>query len=108
VLVRQRFQGTGGKTVKLNKHEVPDFNYLRMVTVDEFLAGFLLYFFRGSQVNVNFRAWSARTRLTHLPKIILFISMQDTVITDITLPEALGFFIYRQVVFLITAEYGHV
>ena len=93
-----------GHTVVLHEHQVPDLNHLWVVFVDEFATGDLLAGCIVSQVNMDLGARTARTRLAHLPEIVLFVAVDDTVFRDMLLPVAIGFHVGRLTVFLITAK----
>ena len=76
---RKRFEAAVCLAVVLHKYDVPDFNNLGVVFIDQFAArrfGFLL---RCARVKMNLGAWTARTGFTHFPKVVVFIAVNDVV-----------------------------
>src|SRR5690606_27772095 len=92
-------QAAGSFPVELHEHEVPYFDHLGMIAVAEFVAGFLLYLFVGSKVDVHFGAWSARSGVSHLPEVILSPAEQDAILTYDGTPDGPRFRVDRQSVF---------
>ena len=62
-----------GIRVELNENQIPNFNTSRVAFVDQRTFSVTIW----SQINVNFRARSARTGLSHHPKIILLAAIDD-------------------------------
>ena len=87
-LVRQRLQRAIGLAVILHENEVPYLDDLRIVLVDELSSGHLLLFLVGTQVNMDFRARTARTRVAHLPEIVVLVAVNDMVGGEIFAPVA--------------------
>ena len=73
----QRLERTVSLTVELHEDQVPDFNHLRVVVIDQRRPVHLSPFSLVTQVEVNLRAGTARTRIAHLPEIVLFIPLQN-------------------------------
>ena len=78
-LRRQRLKRTICLAVILHEHEIPDFDYLRMIVVHEFTAGLFGALFVGAKVDMNFRAWTAGTCIAHFPKIVVLVPVKDMV-----------------------------
>ena len=51
-------------------------------------------------------AGAARTRVTHLPKVVFFITFQDAILRQMLFPEIVGFLIEGCTIFLVTRKNG--
>ena len=95
-LGRQRFQRTVSLTVELHEHQVPDFDHLRMIFIDHFGTALGSTFFVRTEVYMDFRAGTARTGITHFPKIIMFVTVDDMIFRQELLPISGSFIVTRQ------------
>ena len=78
-LSRQGFEASVRLAVILHEHEVPDFDNLRMVMVHQLTARHFGALFFRTQVDMDFRARTARTRVAHLPEVVMLVSVDDVV-----------------------------
>ncbi len=99
----QFFERPVGLTVKLDENQVPDLHHLGIIHIYQFGSRFLLPFCIGTQVYVYLGTGSAGTGISHLPKVIGFIKLQDMIICDTRFffPEFNRFLIHGQTVFII-------
>src|SRR5262249_21658433 len=102
VFGRQRGQLAIGAAVELDKDQIPDFDDFRPAGVDELAAALV-----GRSVDMNFRAWPARSGLPHLPEIIFLTSSMNMrrMNVRLRLPEFKGFIVGLQVIQRIACEY---
>src|SRR3954470_24021634 len=75
-----------------------------MIAIDQiatmsFIAGII------SQIDMYFGAWTARTTLSHLPKVIFLNSVNDAIVADKTFPQFLRFFVDREIIFFIATKH---
>ena len=75
----QRHQLARCQTIELHENEVPDFNHQRIILVNEGYGIDFLTLVVIAEVDVDFGARAARTGIAHLPKIILFIPIKNTI-----------------------------
>ena len=108
VLVGQRHEGAVGHPVELHEHEVPDFNHLRVVFVDQIASIHLGALFVAAQVDVDFGARSAGPRFAHFPEVVLFVGRKNAVVCDVLLPLGARFIVCGQPVALVATEDGDV
>ena len=107
-LGRQFFQMPVGHALELHEHQVPDFDYQRIVLVDQILAVCLCAFLVGTQVDMDFGTRAAGAGVAHLPEIVVLVAEQDAFLGDMLHPVAVGFHVLVGTVFLVPAEHGHV
>ena len=88
VLRRQGGQLAVGAAVELDEYQVPDFDHARIAGVDERAAALV-----GRQINVNLAARSARTRIAHLPEVVLLVAGMDALGRQDPQPQFAGFVI---------------
>ena len=101
-------QLTVGQPVILHEYQVPDFNHLGVVLVDEVAASDLLAGFVIAQVDMDLGAWTTGTRLAHLPEVVLLVAVNDAVLADMLFPKAVGFHVGRLTVFLVATKDGDI
>ena len=75
---------TVGFTIKLHKNKVPDLNNLRVILVYELTTTLArcLTLFWCTGVNMNLRTRTTRTGITHLPKVIMLVTIDDMILGD--------------------------
>ncbi len=108
VLGREFHQLAVGHSVVLHEHEVPDFNHLRVVHVNEVAASYLLSGFVVTKVDVDFGARTAGTRFAHFPEVVLLVPIDDAVFADMFFPVAISLHVSRLSVLFITTKNSHV
>ncbi len=74
---RQRFERAVSLAVILHEYQVPYFDHLRMVLVYHVLPGNGGTFIFRTQVDMDFGARAARSRITHFPEIIVLVPIDD-------------------------------
>ena len=79
VLCRKRFKGSVCLAVVLHKHKVPDLDDLIVVGVHEILSRDLGDLLVRTQIDVDLAARSARTRVAHLPEVVVLVAKDDVV-----------------------------
>ena len=79
ISVWKQFKRTVSLAVILHKDEVPDFNHEVVSLVHELGARNCLSLLVASEVDVNLRARTARTRVTHFPEVVVLVAEQHTV-----------------------------
>ena len=97
---RQRLQRAVGLAVELHEDEVPDLDHLRMARIDHLaarLGGDLRLI---AQVEMNLRAGTAGTRLTHLPEVVVLVTADDVVFGQELLPVVVSLLIEGHAVLL--------
>ena len=97
---RQRLQRAVGLAVELHEDEVPDLDHLRMARIDHLaarLGGDLRLI---AQVEMNLRAGTAGTRLTHLPEVVVLVAADDVVFGQELLPVVVSLLIEGHAVLL--------
>ncbi len=82
----QRFKASIFFTIVLDEYIVPNFNHLLVIHVYQITARHFGTFFIRAHVYVNFTTRTTRTRFTHLPKIIFFVSKNDLFLRQNFLP----------------------
>ena len=102
------FKGTVGLAVELHEYDVPDLNDLRMVFVDQLFAGNLCLLFFGAQVNVNLRARTARSRVAHLPEVVMLVAIDDMVGGEMLSPVTGSLIVAVEMLVGITFKHRHV
>ena len=103
---RQRFERAVGLSVVLHEHQVPDFDHLRMVFVHHVLAGDSGTFFFRTEVDMDFRTRTARPRITHFPKVIVFVAINDMSFRQELLPIAGSLVVARKAFGRTSFEHG--
>ena len=91
--------------VELHEDEVPDLDHLRMARVDHLAARFGGDLRLVAQVEVDFRAGSAGSRLAHLPEIIVLVAADDMVRGQVPEPVVVSLLVERHAVLLRTFEH---
>ena len=85
-----------GHAVVLHEHEIPNFNHLGVVLVDHLRTGDLGAFGIRAQVDVDFRAGTARTGFAHFPEVVVLIAVDDMVFGQMLEPETGCFVVARE------------
>mmetsp|Transcript_13571 Transcript_13571/g.37041 ORF Transcript_13571/g.37041 Transcript_13571/m.37041 type:complete len:263 (+) Transcript_13571:2054-2842(+) len=98
-LCRQVDQGSVVLALKLHEDIVPDLEHIRVVHVDEFWT-----LSPSDAVVMDLRARTTRTRVAHLPEIVLHVKGQDSRVRQILLPDPLGILIHRHSGLLLVAS----
>ena len=83
---RQRLERTVGLAVVLHEHEVPDLDYLRVALVHEREAIDLGPLGIATQVDVNFGAGTAGTRIAHFPEVVVTVTVDNVLLGQMSLP----------------------
>ena len=83
---RQRLERTVGLAVVLHEHEVPDLNYLRVALVHEREAIDLGPLGIATQVDMNFGAGTAGTRIAHFPEVVVTVTVDNVLLGQMSLP----------------------
>ena len=84
----QRFETAVSLAVELHEDNVPDFDDLRMILVDKFLTGHFRFLFLRTEVDMNLRARPARSRIAHLPEVVVLVAIDNMVLRKVLLPVA--------------------
>ncbi|CCY11420.1 uncharacterized protein BN460_01570 [Porphyromonas sp. CAG:1061] len=79
-LIRQTYQRAIGLAIVLHKDKVPNLHHLWVVTIHQALTIYLGTLLIATQVNMNFGARTTWSCLTHLPKIIVLIAINDALL----------------------------
>ena len=105
---RQRLQGTVRLAIELHEHQVPDLDHLRMIVVDHLGTrdGSTLLF--RTQVDVDFRTGTTRTCITHLPEVIMFVTIDDVICRQVLFPISGSFVVTIQTFGRTTLEHGRI
>ena len=77
-----------------------------MVVVHEVATADLCTFFSRTEVDVDFRARTARTCITHFPEVVLLVTVDDVVFWQVLFPVTSSFVVAVEAVFCATFEYG--
>ncbi len=101
----QWFQTTVCFTVILHEHNVPDFYNLRIVLVDQVFSRYLRLFFCRTLINMDFRTRATRSGVSHLPEVVMLVTIDDMVSRHVFGPITGSFVIAFQVLFLIAFKH---
>eukprot|EP00001_Collodictyon_triciliatum_P040514 07290_2 len=85
VLGRQKSQAGVGLAVELDKHKIPDFKDIRVVTIHQVRSVAV-----SDAVVVDFCAWAARSSVSHFPEVLLCAKRKDTLGGEELEPDAAG------------------
>ena len=83
----QRFERAVGLAVELHEDDVPDLDNLRVVLVHELASRHFGLLLRRTRVEVYLRARTARTRIAHLPEVVVLVSVYNVVGRHVLCPE---------------------
>ncbi|MPM36510.1 hypothetical protein SDC9_83108 [bioreactor metagenome] len=103
---REAFQTTVGFAVVLHENKVPYFNNLRMALVNKCQSANCLTLGITTQVDMNLRTGTAGTGITHLPEVIVLVSVDNSVGRQKLSPDSSGFVVALQIFLRIAFEYG--
>ena len=101
----ERFERVVGLAVELHKHEVPDFNHLGVVLVDQLGAGHFGTLLGRTEVDMDFRAGAAGTGLAHLPEVVVLVAVDDVRFRKVLCPVAGSFVVAAQTLSRATLKY---
>ena len=105
-LGRKRLKTAVCFAVVLHEHEVPDFNYLRVIVVYEIATGDLGTFFSRTEVDMDFGTRSARSCITHFPEVVVFVTVDDVIFRQELFPIGSSFVVTAQSFFRTSFKYG--
>ena len=105
-LGRKRLKTAVCFAVVLHEHEVPDFNYLRVIVVHEVATGDLGTFFSRTEVDMDFGTRSARSCITHFPEVVAFVTVDDVIFRQELFPIGSSFVVTAQSFFRTSFKYG--
>ena len=94
---RKRLQRTVGLAVVLHKHDVPDLDHLRIILVDQLTARHLGLLLGCTRIQMDLRARTTRTRIAHLPEVVVLVSINNMVGGHMLQPVASGLVVALQV-----------
>ena len=103
MFVRQRRKFSLEVTVILDENEVPDFDHIRVVGVDQGAAGQVV-----RAVVVQLRTRPARPGVTHGPEVVLFAAGVDLLVRQMLEPELTRLRIRFQTFLFVAFEIGSV
>ena len=83
---RKRFKTAVCLAVVLHENDIPDFNHLRIIFVDEFTARHFSLFLRCARVYMDLCTGTTWPRISHFPEIIMLVSIDDMVSRDMLCP----------------------
>ena len=83
----QRFETAVRFAVKLHEDDVPDLNHLWVIFVNQLTTGHLSALFSTTTVHMDLRTRTARTRITHLPEVIVLVTVQNMVCRQMFRPD---------------------
>ena len=90
-LCRKRLQRAVSLMVVLHEDNIPNLNHLRMTLINKVATiNFFTLFFR-AEVNVDFRARTARTGVAHFPEVVVTIAVYDMVFRKMLFPISCSF-----------------
>ena len=101
----QRFEGAVCFAVVLHEHDVPYLDHLRMVFVHQLAAGHFGALFGTAAVHMDLAARTARTRLAHLPEVVMLVAVQDMVCRQVFGPDRSRLGVTLETFFLGTLKY---
>ena len=101
-------QAAVGLAVELHEDEVPDLDDLRVVVVHHVPSGHLGFLFLAAEVDVDFGAGSAGTRVAHLPEVIVLVAVNDMVFREELFPIGGRLVIAAQTLLGTTLENGSI
>ena len=79
---RKRFERPIAQSIVLDEHKVPQFHDLRVIGVDQLLAGHGPTRLVRAQIDMDFRAAPARPLVAHHPEVIFRVSIEDVIRID--------------------------
>src|SRR5690606_26100434 len=108
VLGWQRTQGPIVLPIELHEYQVPDFDHLRMVGIDQRLPVNLSALRVTSHIYVYLRTRTAGTGITHFPKVISFATHENAILGDQSLPVPVRFIVTSEPVGTVPFKYSHI
>ena len=97
-----------GLAVELHEDQVPDLDHLRVAGIDHLAAGLRGDLGLVAQVVVDLRAGAARSRLAHLPEVVVLVAADDVILGQEAAPVVVGLLIEGHAVLLRALEDGGV
>ena len=105
---REWFERTVSLAVVLHEHDVPDLDHLWVVLVYQLTAWHLSLLLRSTRVNMDLRARTARTRIAHLPEVVVLVAVDDVVGRYVLCPVTCSLVVALQTFLLAALEHGNV
>src|SRR5690606_25499241 len=87
VLSWQRTQRPIVLPIELHEYQVPDFDHLRMICIDQCLPVNLSALRVTSHIYVYLRTRTAGADVTHFPKVISLVTHENAILGNQSLPE---------------------
>ena len=87
-LGRQSFKRTICLTVVLHEYEIPNLNHLRVVFVHQLTTRHLCFLLFRTRIHMNLRAGATRSRVTHLPEVVMLVTIDDVIFRQELFPNA--------------------
>ena len=75
----ERFEMSVGLALELHEYDVPYLDDLWVVLVYHVASWYLCLFFGRTAIEVYFGAWSAWSRVSHFPEIVVLVAIDDMV-----------------------------
>ena len=79
-----------------------------MIFIDQFASCHGRLFFSRAYVYMDFRARSARTRLTHFPEVVVLVTVNDVVFGEVTAPDGCRLIVSRKALIWRTFKDSHI
>ena len=92
-------------TIVLHKYKIPNLYYLWVIFVYKFKCTHFLAVFVGAQIYVNLRTRATRASIAHLPKVIVFVSVNDAIFGQQFFPICSSFIVSLKIISFITLKY---
>ena len=102
----QRLKRTVSLAVELHEYDVPNLDNLRMVFVHQFASGHLGFLLLATAVHMDLRARSARTRVAHLPEVVVLVAVQYMIGRQVLCPNSRSLIVTTKTFFLAALKYG--
>ena len=91
-------------TLVLHEDDVPYLNDLRVILVDELTTGLGSLLLRAAAVEVYLRTWTTRSRVAHLPEVVMLVAIDDMVCWDVLEPKRRSLIVALEILALVTLE----
>ena len=101
-------QTSVGFAVVLHEDEVPNLNHLWIIFIDKVASGHFGFLFRCAGIHVNLRARTARSRVAHLPKVVVFVAIDDVIGRNMLGPIASRLVIACESLLFCTFKHGDI
>ena len=108
MLLRKILERSIGFSVVFHKNQIPNLNNVWMIFIDQFRTRDFSFFFFTAKIDMNLTRRPTRSLFTHFPKVVFFVTHQNTVFGNNILPNRKSFSVHAGFIAFVTLKNSYI